>query len=213
MKQNSKRFASMILTLFFLVAALVIFFDLIQPAYGDLQQKKGQQISNQDLLNSEQQVVTQAKKLLSQYESESQAQASLALAMPSGPNIADAIAQIYGIAQNDGMTIQSTGISAPVVAPRNQAQSQGNGGANAPVSLTASEIVKPMGTIAFQLTAAGTYDNFKNFLMDLETNIRIFDVTGLSISTVAPQSGTSGASAAQGTFTYTLAVQTYYQLP
>src|SRR6185437_16515139 len=128
-----------------------------------------------------------------QYQSQSGAESNLQLAMPSGPNISQAIAQLYGIATNDGITVQSIGISPPVVQPQ---------------SAGAKQIVKPMGSIAFQFTATGSYENFKNFLNDLESNIRIFDVTTLSL-----QSTGAGTKAATDNYAYGITVDTYYQVP
>jgi Tfp pilus assembly protein PilO len=206
MKQSSKRFTSMLLALLFVVAALVIFFDLIQPAYTDLKTKKGQQLSDESILSEEQHVVDQAKNLLAQYQNEAQQQETLALAMPSGPNAASALAQVYGIAQNNGVVLQNVAIAAPTVQRPADPQASGNAGA----SLSLSQVTKPVGTLSFQLTAAGSYESLKNFLAQLETNIRIFDLKAFSLQ-AGPTAGAKGA--AQSLFTYNLTVETYYQLP
>ncbi len=196
---------SMLLALVFLVAALLIFFDLIEPAYGDLQSMKGEQVSDQQFLASEQQVVTQAKNLLTQYENESQAQQNLSLAMPSGPDVAGGLAQVYGIAAASNLTVQDITIATPSV----QIQSQENSGST---PLTASQIVKPMGTISFQITALGSYESLKAFLAALETNLRIFDVTNLSIQSAAVPVAWKAATNPDF-FAYSATVVTYYQLP
>lgn len=201
----------MLAALFFVVGALLVFFELIQPAYTGLQAKKGRQVSSQGLLDQEQRVVDQAKKLLSQYDNVSQAQSNLGLAMPSGPNLASALAQIYGIAQNNGMAVQSIGIglNAPAARPKATAAA---GDASGATQLTTSEIVKPVGTISFQVTAAGTYENLKNFLSQLETNLRVFDLTSLSLQSV-PIPQAKGAPVVGDLFNYGITVVTYYQLP
>lgn len=214
MKQSSKRFTSMILALVLLAASLLIFFDLIQPTYNDLETKKGTEAGNAQLLQSEQTVVNQAKSLLSQYQSENQGQGNLALAMPSGPDLSGAIAQLYGIAQNNDITITSINVSAPGVQVETPNQNDGS------TALTASDIVKPVGTISFQISASGTYESLKSFLVGLETNIRIFDVKALSLASanspivVAPVKGATAPTApSTDFFTYTLSVATYYQTP
>ncbi len=194
----------MIITLGFLVGALLIFFDLLQPAYGDLQQKRGEQVSKEALLTSEQQVVTQAKTLLTKYESETQAQTSLALAMPSGQNVANAIAQIYGIAQGNSIIVKSIGVSVAAV------QQQISTARDSNVSLSASQIVKPMGKISLQFSGNGSYENLKTFLSQLETNIRLFDLTGFSL---APQANIGSGPVSQDAYTYGITADTYYQLP
>lgn len=196
----------MILALALLIASLLAFFDLIQPTYADLQTKKGTELASKNFLATEQRTVDQAKDLLAQFQTESQAQDNLSLAMPSGPNVAGALAQLYGIAQNNSVAIQSVNVS-----PTNlQLQSQ----AAKAVAQGAVNVVKPLGTISFQVTAAGNYGSIKNFLSQIEANIRIFDVTVLSIqpSGNAPVTA-KGISATPDLFTYNITVVTYYQLP
>lgn len=200
----------MLLALVFLAAALLVLFDLIQPTYSDLQTKKGTELSTENLLASEKQIVSQAKNLIGQYENESQAQSNLSLAMPSGPSTAVALAEIYGIAQNTGMVIENIGIGAPALQAQSSAQ---GGGASAGVA----QIKKPLGTFSLQITTAGSYENLKDFLSELEANIRIFDLTGLSMQ-VAPLIVTSGKGSSANTantdyLAYSLTFATYYQLP
>jgi hypothetical protein len=48
-------------------------------------------------------------------------------------------------------------------------------------------------------------------LLGLETNIRIFDLKGLSLQPALV--GAAGKGASQNLFTYTMAVAVYYQTP
>lgn len=214
MKQSSKRLTSMLLALLFLTSAFLIFFDLIQPAYGDLQKKKGQEVSAQAFLVQERQTIAQAKKLIDQYANESTAADNLSLSMPSGKNLAGALAQIYGIAQNNGIVVQAIGVSLPAIAAAQsqQAKIQGQSG-NVTAPLTLNQIVKPAGTISLQVTAAGSYENLKAFLAGLEANLRVFDVINLGIQSAPLVAGGRGGGAAQNFFMYAMTVATYYQLP
>lgn len=197
----------MILALLLLVAAFIVFFDLIQPAYGDLQKKKGQQLNNQNLFDNERVVVDQAKKLLSQYESVSQTKNDLSLAMPSGPNVANALAQLFGIAQNNSIMITNVSVSPPAAAQRQGQQAKTNGTST---SLGVSQIIKPLGVLSFQIVGNGSYESFKSFLAQMETNIRVFDVTSLAVQAAPTLPGVKGG--VQNFFTYTLTIVTYYQI-
>ncbi len=210
----------MILSLVFLVAALLVFFDLIEPAYGNVQSLKGKQLSLQNFVDQESKIIDQAKKVLADYENASQAQDNLALAMPAGPNVAMAVAQIYGIAQNNGVVVSGISVSPPVVqitqGSTQPAGSSAGTGANS--GALGAQIVKPRGSVSIQISATGSYESLKAFLAQLETNIRIFDLTGISIQPVAGGSApaTAGGKAALANpdlFNYTVAVTTYYQLP
>lgn len=209
MKQSSKRLVSGLIALGFIVAALLVFFNLIQPTYGDLQQQKGTEISTQNFLTNEQQTVDQAKKLIRQYKDQGQAQSNLALAMPAGPSVAAALAQVYGIAQNNNVAVQSISVGVPTLVPQTRAS-----GGNASTSVQGAQLVKPMGTFSFQVAAAGGYENFKSFLSQLETNIRIFDLAAFSLQPAQGlAAGGRGAGAASDFFTGNLTVTAYYEFP
>jgi Tfp pilus assembly protein PilO len=79
-----------------------------------------------------------------------------------------------------------------------------------PVATTnaSSSLIKPIGSISFAMTAIGSYEDFKNFLSEIETNARIFDVKNLSVQP-APQ----GGSAIKDLFTYNVTIVAYYQTP
>jgi len=205
MKQSSKRFTSMIITVACLVAALIVFFDLLEPAYGDLEAEKGKQVSDAQFLASEQQIVTQAKNLLTQYQNETSAQANLALAMPSGPDVAGALAQIYGIASANGLSIGGINVTAPTI----QLQAPQSTTPGAP--LTAAQLVKPVGTLTFQIIATGSYESMKAFLQAIESNLRIFDTTNFALQPT-PSTGAKGVFNAD-MFTYNVTITTYYQSP
>ncbi len=203
----------MILSVVFLAASFLMFFQLIQPAYSDVQTLKGKELSTKSALEKEQQAIEQAKTLIAQYQSESQAQNNLALAMPAGPNVAGALAQLYGIAQNNGIAINAMSVSAPAIQLAQGAQ-QKSGTASG-----GGQIIKPRGTVSIQVSALGSYENLKSFIAQIETNLRVFDLTSFSIQApsggvAVVDSGGKGAPAANpDLFGYNITVVTYYQLP
>jgi len=190
----------MILALLLVVAAFVMYFDLLSPAYAALQTEKGQELSNQQLLSNEKQIVTQVQSLISQYQNQTQSQQSASMALPTGPDVAGALNQLYGLASANTINIQSVGVSLQAVAATpteapvtDQIESAAEG----------ASITEPLGTISFSLTATGSYENFQAFLQSLETNIRLFDVQAISLA--------SNGASNQDNFTYSLTVVTYYQ--
>lgn len=200
MKQSSKRFMSMLLSLAFIVGAFLVFFELIQPSYTDLSTLKGQRLSAEQFLANEQQIVAQVKKLVVQSQGDQTAAQNLALAMPSGPDVAGALAQVYGIAGNNGVAIKTIGVSPPRT--------------EIATASAAGMVLKPPGTFSLQLSADGSYEAIKNFLSQLETNIRVFDVTALTVQPVAAVAAAGkGPAPTPDAFDYTITVATYYQLP
>jgi hypothetical protein len=199
MKQNTKRLYSMIFALVFVVAALVVYFDFLVPAYADLQTSKGHQISEQNLLTNEQQIVQQFQGLMAAYQSQAASDQPINIALPVGPHLADAIAQIYGIANANSVGITNMAIASELApAPASAAGVAG--------AASTGEIVKPIGGITFTLGVSGSYENFENFIAMLETNMRIFDVKQISIQ----PSGAVGKGSSDF-FNYGLTVESYYQ--
>jgi Tfp pilus assembly protein PilO len=207
MKQETKRLSSIIIAAIIIVVAVVVYFEFIVPAYTNLEAVKGQEESEQTLYANEQQIVSQGKALLATYQSEASSSQSVSLALPVGEDVAGALAQVYGIATNSDFTIQDIGVSVQAVAPQDD-----DAGAQIADAATTGSVIKPTGTVSFQVAGTGSYESFKNFLQGLETNIRIFDVSAISLEPAAAGSTkTQGASA--DIFNYSITVVTYYQAP
>ncbi len=165
---------------------------------------KGQEESETTLYANEQQVVSKVKSLLTTYQSDASSSQSVAMALPVGPGVSGALAQIYGIATNANVTIQGTQISTQAV------QAVAAPATTVGAAAAAGSIVKPTGTVSFQVTGSASYESFKSFLQELETNIRIFDVTAISLQPAAI-AATKTQTANADMFNYTITVVTYYQ--
>jgi Tfp pilus assembly protein PilO len=207
MKQDSKRLTSYIIAALFIATALIVYFEMILPAYASLQSDKGQATSEQNLYNNEKQVVGQVQTLITNYQNEASTTAAVNMALPVGQDLSGALAQIYGIAANSGISLTSTGINVQNI--------QTTPASTAATSITTvakagGSIVRPAGTVTFQVQGSGSYESFKNFLTELETNIRLFNVTGISIQPVVSQAARN-QSGNPDLFNYTITVVTYYQ--
>jgi hypothetical protein len=126
------------------------------------------------------------------------------MALPVGPDVSGALAQIYGIATNANVTIQGAEISTQAV------QAVAAPATTVGAAAATGSIVKPTGTVSFQVTGSASYESFKSFLQELETNIRIFDVTAISLQPAAI-AATKTQTANMDMFNYTITVVTYYQ--
>ncbi|HUC02152.1 MAG TPA: hypothetical protein VMA75_04620 [Candidatus Paceibacterota bacterium] len=213
MKQESKRLTSILLATLLIAGALVVYFELIVPAYTNLESVKGQAESENVLYQNETQVATQIKGLLASYQSDSSSSQLVAMSLPVGPDVAGALAQIYGIGANTGVTIQGTAVSLQAVQEQAPSDDGTTSGGIADAA-TGGSIVKPLGTVSFQVTASGSYESLKSFLQGLESNIRLFDVTAITF-----QPSDTGVTPVKGqtlnpdSFNYTITVVTYYQAP
>ncbi len=213
MKQTAKRFSSLIFALVLFVAALIVFFDLVQPAYQDLQAAKGKQVSQDNFLANEQKIVSQAQGLVAAFQKQAQNQGPVNMALPVGPNVAGAITQIAGLGSANNIAIQSISVSnqSPSAKPSQPATAGQGGSGQIATAAFGGSLTRPLGSISFQVTATGSYESFKNFLQGLENNTRIFDVktAGIHQATAAPI--VKGAVVTQDNFLYTIVVVAYYQ--
>lgn len=200
MKQTTKRFLSLILGLVFLVGALVVFFEFVQPAYEDAQAIKSQQFSLRNFLDNEGATIKQVKDLISAYQGQGEVQQAVSLALPTTEDLAGAIAQLYGLAQNNGLIFESVSVSVSLAAPSARIEEGGTGGAT-------FALQKSIGSINFQLKLVGPYAALKAFVSRLETNLRIFDLKSLVIQ---PASQTA-KSAQVDLYNYDVGVASYYQ--
>ncbi len=205
MKQSSKRIASVFLALVFIVAAFIFFFDLVQPTYTDAKALQSKQLGEESYLKNQITLVSQVQATLNTYQNEAQSAANVGLAMPSGEDIAGALAQIQGIAANNNIAINSISVTPPEI----QVRATAAGGTAASSS---SSLIKPLGSFTFKFAASGSYESFKNFLSEIETNIRIFDVKAISLQPIAVAVSTGAKSVpSHDAFNYTITVATYYQ--
>lgn len=209
MKQNSKRLTSIIIAALFLVFSLIVYLEFIVPAYTNLQDEKGQAMGESALLANEKQVVSQVQSLITTYQGEASSTQSVNMALPVGQNVADALAQVFGIATNAGFTLSGTGITVQSIQPT-VTQSPTDSTTIGSVAATGGSIVRPAGTVTFAITGSGSYESFNSFLQGLENNIRLFDVTGISIQP-AIATGAKGQPGSADFFNYTITVVTYYQ--
>jgi hypothetical protein len=211
MKQATKRLSSIIIAALILTGAAVVYFELIVPAYADLQTVKGQEESEATLYANEQLIVSKVTSLLTTYKSDASSSQAVAMTLPIGPNVSNALAQIYGTAANAGVTVQGSTIATQavqaVVAPAVAAGSVNSQITNA---AAAGSIVKPTGAVSFQVTGSGSYESFKLFLKGIETNIRVLDVTAISLQP-ATTIATKTQAANLDMFNFVITVVTHYQ--
>lgn len=196
MKQSSKRLLSLIVAVVFLFGAFFIYFNLIQPAYEEVQVARGEVYAKEDFIETQKNVVEQVKLALEQYQGKEELQRAVSMAIPPGTNQSEIAHQISALATQNQLTIQSLSAATPTV--QNVKEVEASADAN-------NFKVKPLGVLSFQLKVSGTYANFKAFLSNLENNIRVVDVKSVSVEELG--------KANQDFYLFSITVATYYQNP
>lgn len=186
MNASARRVMSSILALFFLVLAGVVFFNLVTPLYADIQQVRAEQASRQVLLDNQKSVVEQVKQLIASSAEADALHALVSEALPPDPRVGRALLQFQGLASLHQLAVRSLAVSAD----------------RAPVSGVRGSLITPSQSVTIRADMTGTYEDFRAFLSNLETNVRIFDLKAMSIQPIAKQTNLFG---------FSLTVAAYYQ--
>ena len=184
MKPATKRLLSIVVSFLFLIGSGVVFFLLIRPASESNQLLRGERSSLVALVEEEKSTIDAAERLLEKYQSISNLQKNLSLALPPEERIPEVVNQLQGITKTSGVMIKSLDIQ--ILPIRSSAKGQS---------------VNPLGTIKVTMKIEGTYDGIKAYIEAVQTNIRVMDVESLRVE--------DGAD--KDILTYTLVVDTYYQ--
>ncbi len=200
MKPSVKRALSLLLSAALLVGALMVYGLLIQGEYAAVQQLRGTLSAKTQVLNVETKAVEQVKNLVVSLQSIGNISNALSTALPSDSSLSAVMAQLNALAQAHGVVLQGVGVNyLPIIPP--------------PVKLT---FAKGIGSMRLDIKFVGPYAAGRDFLVDLERNLRIMDVRTMQMSSALQSSqGTpSAAQPTQGTqdlLNFGLTVDTYYQ--
>jgi len=186
---------SAIVSLLLLVGAFVVFVNYVQPAYTDVSDTNARILSEEAFLNEQTNIIKKVEEATGSYEQGIDARKQIALALPAAPEIASAIHQLGGIAQINNLIPHSFAVTLPTAA------SQGARAADDLQKKFSTD--RPVSSVTIRMELAGSYEDFKRFLGNVETNIRIFDVKAISFQPVGKPT--------QNLYSYTLTVAAYYQ--
>lgn len=168
----------MVLALFLVVAAFIVFFQLTQPEYTEIQTIRGEEAARRDFVEKQQSAITQVKKLIAEYKDNIDFQTLVSASFPASPDLYSAVSEFSGLTALDSLSLQSFSLS------ETKAQDlQASGGGEAGAERTG--LVRGYSTITFRAQLIGTYEDIKSFLAHLETNIRLFDINSIDIRPVA----------------------------
>jgi Tfp pilus assembly protein PilO len=185
MKASTKRILSILTAILMIIASIFVYSSLINPAYSEIKNLRSEVAGRLELVDKHKTSIDQVKKILGEYQDVVQIQDTVSTILPSEQNLPSAVYQISKLASVNELPIELLSAQQLAIKPSNQ-----------------PELVKGVGVLRFNLRVVGSYEKFKSFLQNLETNINLMDLASLKIE---PQ--TKGANK----FNYTLVVDAYYQ--
>lgn len=187
MKPSVKRALSLLLSAALLVSALIIYALLIRGEYDATQIMRGKLDAKIGILDVEIKAVEQVKNLVVNLKSVANISNALSFALPQDESVSSVVAQINSLAQLHGLVLEGLGISyLPMMPP--------------PVKLS---FAKGMGALRLDVKFVGPYAAGRDFMIDLERNLRIMDIRNLKIE--------SASKTGQDLMSFGLTVDTYYQ--
>lgn len=187
MKSSAKRAISLLVASLFFISALAVYAVLIKPVYEDALVLRGTLASQKQLFNEQEKAMQKINDLVQRYQGTGKLQDVISLSLPSTENISSVFSQLYAIAQSSGVGIEVFGVQPLAIKPAAK-----------------DDLVRDLGTLRLNVRLIGRYQDFKNFLRGLETNIRLMDVVNLKVD----RAGTP----IQDVFLYNLVVDAYYQV-
>jgi Tfp pilus assembly protein PilO len=197
MKHATQRLISFAIAVIVIVASLFIFFNLVEPAYGDAQTMKAEKFSKENFYANQQAIAKQVQATVSAYQGAGSPQALASLALPATKDEADLVNQVNVLAARYQIAVQNLTIATP--------GAKSVQGKQATAKAATSTLVKPVGVLTLQIRAAGSYSAFKSFLQSLESNIRIMDIGSVNVSPVGKPN--------QDYYTFDISASSYYQNP
>jgi Tfp pilus assembly protein PilO len=151
-----------------LVSSIAIFFGYINSEYAHIGDQRAQAAQYDLALNNATELRTERDNLLKKYNNFNPADvARITSLLPDGVDNVKLVLDINDVASRYGMNIKDIKIDQ---SDDSQSSSQ-FGPSNT-----------PYGSLALSFTITSSYENFLLFLQDLEKNLRLVDLTGLSFT-------------------------------
>ena len=185
LKASTQRLIIILGSFGLMIGTVYMALSLIYPAFLDIQSLRAERQAKIDLKKSQDDAALKIGGLSKQYESLATTQDAFSLMLPitaRGPALMN---QLQGIARNNFMTL--TALSFQYL----------------PIKQVEKTIIQGVGTLRFNMTLSGTYDEMKAFVAQLETNVRVIDLNSLQVE--------GGAVPRKDTLEYNLIGDAYYQ--
>jgi len=194
MRLSTKRILGLTLSIVFIIGLIIILTSFIKPEFAAINQKRSELFSKSRLYDSQKNALDQVQQLIDESQNFSQLKGVVSMAMPVGANTTDILNQINAIAQLSQVEITQLGNT------------------NLPFGKNKNSIIKRVGKVEIKLEAVGGYENIKNLVNFLESNVRIFDVQSFQIGP-ANQKQAGAIEETEPKFKVGLTMITYYQEP
>ncbi len=185
MKPSTQRLIIILGSFALMIASIYVLVSLLIPSYQGVQSLRLQRAQAVNLYENQVEASNKIGGLINQYNSLATVQEALSVILPTEPQTSILMNDVQALAANNSVVLNSISFQYP------------------PIAKAPSSIVLGLGTIRITANLTGSYESFKAFLRDIETNIRVIDVNSLRID--------GGGVSKQTNLTYNLIMDAYYQ--
>ena len=186
MRASTRRAVSILLSGMFLIGIIVVATALIRPALSTVTEKRVLLVSKQNLFESQRSAVDQVQRLVQEFQGFAKVQETVNLAVPRSEETTRILNQLDSIARTAGVTFSSFNSSPKAFETSRQ------------------PLARRLGTLELSVVVSGSYEQIKQFLKFIETNVRVFNVQRFIFSPAGERTGSS-------TYRITLKIDTYFQ--
>lgn len=183
MKASTKRIVSIGVAFLFVVAALLVYQNLIRPLGEEIDKKRSEAGAKGELFEKQSQAVQQAQDLIERSKTLGAIEDTVSLAIPNRPETTVALSQIETIARLNNVLL--SGLDVKTATPRKASNS----------------LIKDLAVVEVSVNVSGAYTNLKAFLRAIETNVRVANVKEFNFR----------SAAGGGLYSMNLVVEFYYQ--
>ena len=200
-----------IMPIILIVISVALFFTVTNPMYSSIADSQAQLTSYNTALDTSKTLESQRDALTAKYNSfDPNNLAKLEKLLPDNVNNIRLILEIEQIASPYGMALSDVKYDST----NSTSVTTGTTGGAAAVQggSPAKKQSSDYGIFNLEFSITGTYDNFINFTKDLQSNLRIVDISSISFSsdTTSATSGTGSKTNAPETYKYDFKIQTYW---
>lgn len=189
MKASTKRITSIFGSILLLLGLLIFYSYFIRPAYEEVMAKRGEVLNKEKLVSDYEADLARIKEMTENYNKMIDLEKTLSTLVPSSENIPSSVMQLAGLAKINKITVRAMGAQIAALKPSKQ-----------------PGLVKNTGTVRITLRAQGAYEDFKNFLRGIETNMNIMDVESVKIDSMP-----SSRTIPSGWLDYAIVIATHYE--
>lgn len=199
---------------FLLIVAFVIigagYFLYLGPKFNELKEKSDNFLPNKekilaDLTKIENKLIRLDQKFQQVQRLKELELEQISAFLPEKPDYPQLFVQAESIASSNNIDLQAIDVTRTTDRPVSQRQTSGVD-ANPEVEQTIESLPSNVRSVGINIKlGGGTYEDFKNYLDDLEKNLRLYDVQTLAFDSIDAETGDVGG--------FSLTLKSYYQIP